>query len=75
MDFLPGDGGNTVVVFVVVQHRNVGGFGRGSDQQVGVTYRAVMQAAFVGELLIDLERPLPLLDTDRAARYRVELAT
>ncbi len=75
MDFLPGDGGDAVVVFVVVQHRDVGGFGRGSDQQVGVTDRTVMQAAFVGELLIDLERSLPLFGTDRAARYRVELAT
>jgi hypothetical protein len=53
LDLLSGDRGDPVVLLVVVQDGNAGGLGRGCDQEIGVTHRAVVQSALVGELLVD----------------------
>jgi hypothetical protein len=73
-DVLPGDGGDAIVVLVVMQHRNAGRFSGGGDQQVWMADRTMVKATLVGELLIDLKRPSPLLDADRAGWQRVKLA-
>jgi hypothetical protein len=46
-------GGNTVIVFVVVEHRDTGAFRGRCDEQVGMTDRTMVEAASPGELLVD----------------------
>jgi len=72
LDLLSGDRGDPVVLLVVVQDGNGLGLGRGCDQEIGVTHRAVVQSALVGELLVDLEGAMPFMGGDRATRGRVK---
>lgn len=74
MDFLSGDGGDPVVVFVVVQYWDARGFSRSGDEEIWAADGAVVQPSFVGELLVDVKCSLPLSGTDRAAPKRLKLA-
>ncbi len=58
-----------------MQHPNADALGGGGDEQVGVTDRTVVQAAAMGELLVDCQRTSPLVDTNRTARQSVQLAS
>ena len=68
MDVLPGDGGDPLVIFVVVEYRDASCFGCCSDEKVGVPNCAVMEAALLSKSLVDVERSLPLGLLDRAVR-------
>ena len=49
LDVLPGDSRDAVVVLVVVQHWDAGGFGCRGDEQVWMADCAVVQATLAGE--------------------------
>jgi hypothetical protein len=67
-NILAGDAGDAVVVLVIVQDWNADGFGGGGDEQIWMADRTMVQAALVGELLIDVKRTSPLPVADRAVR-------
>ena len=58
-----------------MEHRDAGGLGGGCDQEIWMADRAMVEPAFVGESLVDLQRPLPLLGADRSVRQRLKFAS
>ncbi|MDQ6806157.1 MAG: hypothetical protein M3065_14630 [Actinomycetota bacterium] len=58
-----------------MEHGNAGVLGGGCDEEIWMADRAVLEPALVGELLVDLQRPPPLLSADRAGRQRLKFAS